>query len=189
MQTVIYDAAVKLAKILAPILPHTMGEVWEYLKEAEDDVYLSNFPEIEDYDGQDELKEDWHAFMKVRDDVLKALEKARDQKLIGKSFEAEVTVYPDEESQAALDKLAGEDFREILIVSQLKFGQGPVPADADKFDHASVVVRHAEGEVCPRCRMIRTDIGADNRLPELCGRCASVVALDHPEALEEGLEK
>jgi isoleucyl-tRNA synthetase len=37
--------------------------------------------------------------------------------------------------------------------------------------------------------MIRTDIGADNRLPELCGRCASVVALDHPEALEEGLEK
>ncbi len=59
MQTVIYDAAVKLAKILAPILPHTMGEVWGYLKEKEEDVYLSNFPEIEDYADADDLKESW----------------------------------------------------------------------------------------------------------------------------------
>lgn len=88
-----------------------------------------------------------------------------------------------------MDKLAGEDFREILIVSNLVMGQGEVPADAKKFDHASVVVRRAEGgEVCPRCRMYRTDLGADSRLPQLCGRCAAIVASDHPEVLEEGLE-
>ena len=188
MQTVIYDAAVKLAKILAPILPHTMGEVWGYLKEKEEDVYLSNFPEIEDYADADDLKESWGEFMKLRDDVLKALEEARDQKLIGKSFEASVTVYPGEAAKAALDKLAGEDFREILIVSNLVMGQGEVPAEAKQFDQASVLVRRAEGEVCPRCRMYRTDLGTDSRLPQLCGRCASIVAGDHPEILEEGLE-
>lgn len=188
MQTVIYDAAVKLAKILAPILPHTMGEVWGYLKEEEEDVYLSNFPEIEDYADADDLKERWGEFMKLRDDILKALEEARDQKLIGKSFEASVTVYPGEAAKAALDKLSGEDFREILIVSNLVMGQGEVPAEAKQFDQASVLVRRAEGEVCPRCRMYRTDLGADSRLPQLCGRCASIVAGDHPEILEEGLE-
>ena len=36
MQTVIYDAAVKLDKILTPILPHTMEEIWGFLKEPED---------------------------------------------------------------------------------------------------------------------------------------------------------
>lgn len=51
------------------------------------------------------------------------------------------------------------------------------------------VITHAEGEVCPRCRMIRTDIGADKEVPMLCGRCAKIVKEDYPEAVQEGLEE
>ena len=188
MQTVIYDTVVKLAKILAPILPHTMGEVWQYLKEDEDDVYLANFPEVADYPDADELKANWHEFMKLRDDVLKALEEARNSKLIGKSFEASVTVYPDDEVKQALEAIGDEDFREILIVFDLKFGQGEAPASAQKLDHSSVAVSHAEGEVCPRCRMYRSDVGVDAKLPEFCGRCAKIIETDFPEAVEEGFE-
>ncbi|OUQ57808.1 isoleucine--tRNA ligase [Lactobacillus gallinarum] len=188
MQTVIYDAAVKLAKILTPILPHTMEEIWGFLKEDEDYVQLANMPKVENYANRDELLENWAKFMKLRDDVLKALEDARNKKLIGKSFEAAVTIYPDKETKAMLDELDA-DFREILIVSKLTISDDPAPADAEQLANAAVVVKHAEGEACPRCRMIRTDIGADSKLPVLCGRCAEIVEANYPEAVQEGLEK
>lgn len=188
IQTVIYDAAVKLAKILTPILPHTMEEIWGFLKEDEDYVQLANMPKVENYANRDELLENWAKFMKLRDDVLKALEDARNKKLIGKSFEAAVTIYPDKETKAMLDELDA-DFREILIVSKLTISDDPAPADAEQLANAAVVVKHAEGEVCPRCRMIRTDIGADSKLPVLCGRCAEIVEANYPEAVQEGLEK
>ena len=187
MQTVIYDAAVKLDKILTPILPHTMEEIWGFLKEPEDYVQLANMPKVEGYANHDELLENWGKFMNLRNDVLKALEDARNKKLIGKSFEAAVTIYPDKETKAMLDDLDA-DIRQILIVSKLTIADGEAPEDAEKLNNASIVVEHAEGEVCPRCRMIRTDIGEDPKLPKLCGRCAKIVEADYPEAVQEGLE-
>ena len=188
MQTVIYDAAVKLTKILTPILSHTMEEIWGFLKEPEDYVQLANMPKVENYTNHDELLENWGKFMNLRDDVLKALEDARNKKLIGKSFEAAVTIYPDKETKAMLDDLDA-DFRQILIVSKLTIVDGEAPENAEKLNNASIVVEHAEGEVCPRCRMIRTDIGEDPKLPELCERCAKIVEEDFPEAAQEGLEE
>lgn len=187
MQTVIYDAAVKLDKILTPILPHTMEEIWGFLKEPEDYVQLANMPKVEGYANHDELLENWGKFMNLRNDVLKALEDARNKKLIGKSFEAAVTIYPDKETKAMLDDLDA-DFRQILIISKLTIADGEAPEDAEKLNNASIVVEHAEGEVCPRCRMIRTDIGEDPKLPKLCGRCAKIVEANYPEAVQEGLE-
>ena len=46
---------------------------------------------------QQAIEEKWNAFMNLRDDVLKALEEARNQKVIGKSLNAKVTVYVNEE--------------------------------------------------------------------------------------------
>ena len=40
MQTVFYDVAVALSKLLTPILPHTAEEVWSFLKEEESYVQL-----------------------------------------------------------------------------------------------------------------------------------------------------
>lgn len=188
MQTVIYDAAVKLAKVLTPILPHTMEEVWTFLKEKEDYVQLANMPAIENYDNQAELVADWKQFMSMRDDVLKALEQARDQKLIGKSFEAAVTIYPDKQTKTVLDKLDA-NFRQILIVSKLTIAEGKAPANAEKLTNGEYIVERAEGDVCPRCRMIRTDIGQDPALPKVCGRCAKIVKNDYPEVVQEGLEE
>ena len=188
MQTVIYDAAVKLAKVLTPVLPHTMEEVWSFLKEKEDYVQLAEMPKIEQYANHDNLLDNWKKFMNFRDDVLKVLEEARDQKLIGKSFEAAVTVYPTDEMRAVLANLDA-NFRQILIVSKLTIADGEAPANAEKLPNGAFLVEHAEGEVCPRCRMIRTDIGADSEVPMLCGRCAKIVKEDYPEAVQEGLEE
>ncbi|WEV37804.1 isoleucine--tRNA ligase [Lactobacillus sp. ESL0677] len=188
MQTVIYDAAVKLAKILTPILPHTMEEIWSFLKEPENYIQLANMPEVEDFANREELLDNWKHFMHLRDDVLKALEEARDRKLIGKSFEAAVTIYPTEETKTVLNEL-NANFRQILIVSKLTVADGEAPDAAEQLPNAAIVVEHAAGEVCPRCRMIKTDIGSDTDLPLLCARCAAIVKEDHPEAVQEGLEE
>ena len=164
-----------------------MEEIWGFLKEPEDYVQLANMPKVEEFANHDELLENWGKFMKLRDDVLKALEDARNKKLIGKSFEAAVTIYPDKETKTMLDDL-GADFRQILIVSKLTIADGEAPAEAEKLNNASIVVEHADGEVCLRCRMIRTDIGVDPKLPMLCGRCAKIVEADYPEAVQEGFE-
>ncbi|MBP2057798.1 isoleucyl-tRNA synthetase [Lactobacillus colini] len=188
MQTVIYDVLVKLTKLMTPILPHTMEEVWGYLKESEDYVQLANMPTVTHFDNEEDLLENWKDFMKLRSDVLKALENARNEKIIGKSFEAHVTIYPTEEVKNLIDKL-NANIRQILIVSELTISDNQAPENAEKFASGAIVVKHAEGEVCPRCRRTTTDVGADARFPELCKRCAQIVAVNYPEAVKEGFEE
>lgn len=188
MQTVLYEVAVRLAKLMTPVMPHTTEEVWEYLKEPEEYAQLSEMPAVEYYDGQDQLVEDWTRFMKVRSDVLKALEEARNAKLIGKSFEAHVSLYVSEGVKAELDSL-NTNLRQVLIVSALDvLPLEEAPADALKLDVVTVKVEHASGEVCPRCRMIKEDVGADQDLPKLCAHCAQIVRANYPEAVSAGLE-
>lgn len=189
MQTVLYDVVVRLTKLMTPILPHTTEEIWKYLKEDEEYAQLSEMPEVKHFNNEEKLVDLWNRFMNLRSGVFKALEEARNEKLIGKSFEAHVDLYVSNGVQADLDAL-NANVRQALIVSALDIHPlSEAPENALKFnDEYAVVVEHAEGEVCPRCRMIKTDIGSDADLPTLCASCAEIVRENYPEALAEGLE-
>ncbi|UTX36042.1 isoleucine--tRNA ligase [Ligilactobacillus salivarius] len=189
MQTVLYDVVVRLTKLMTPILPHTTEEIWKYLKEDEEYAQLSEMPEVKHFNNEEKLVDLWNRFMNLRSGVFKALEEARNEKLIGKSFEAHVDLYVSNGVQADLDVL-NANVRQALIVSALDVHPlSEAPENALKFnDEYAVVVEHAEGEVCPRCRMIKTDIGSDADLPTLCASCAEIVRENYPEALAEGLE-
>ncbi|MQS74941.1 isoleucine--tRNA ligase [Companilactobacillus halodurans] len=187
MQTVIYNVAVKLAKLLTPILPHTMEQVWTFLKEPEEYVQLANMPEVEEISDQAEIEKDWSTFMDFRDNVLKSLEVARGDKLIGKSLEAKVTVYPSAELKAVFDKI-DSNFGQLLIVSQFEISDEAAPENADKYELASVLVEKAQGDVCQRCRMIKTDVGSDSNYPTFCARCAKIVSEEYPETKTEGFD-
>ncbi|MDE7521800.1 isoleucine--tRNA ligase [Ligilactobacillus salivarius] len=189
MQTVLYDVVVRLTKLMTPILPHTTEEIWKYLKEDEEYAQLSEMPEVKHFNNEEKLVDLWNRFMNLRSGVFKALEEARNEKLIGKSFEAHVDLYVSNGVQADLDAL-NANVRQALIVSALDVHPlSEAPENALKFnDEYAVVVKHAEGEVCPRCRMIKTDIGSDANLPTLCASCAEIVRENYPEALAEGLE-
>ncbi|ATP36013.1 isoleucine--tRNA ligase [Ligilactobacillus salivarius] len=189
MQTVLYDVVVRLTKLMTSILPHTTEEIWKYLKEDEEYAQLSEMPEVKHFNNEEKLVDLWNRFMNLRSGVFKALEEARNEKLIGKSFEAHVDLYVSNGVQADLDAL-NANVRQALIVSALDVHPlSEAPENALKFnDEYAVVVEHAEGEVCPRCRMIKTDIGSDADLPTLCASCAEIVRENYPEALTEGLE-
>lgn len=177
IQTVLYDVLVALTKLVTPILPHTADEVWPYIPGVtEESVQLTDMPEAVQLDGAEALKTKWDAFMTLRDDVLKALEVARNEKVIGKSLNASITLYPTAEMKAMLESI-NEDLKQLFIVSEYKLGgmMEEAPADAPKYEHTAVVVAQATGETCERCWVVSETIGKDAEHETLCERCAAVV--------------
>ncbi|WP_028273785.1 isoleucine--tRNA ligase [Atopococcus tabaci] len=189
MQTVFYEAVVVLTKLLTPILPHTTEEIWSYLKEPEEYVQLAEMPEVRTFENNSSLLEQWENFMVLRDYVLKALEVARNAKEIGKSFEAKVTLYPNETTKQLLESM-NTDLRQVLIVSELDIKElSEAPENAMEFDGMSVLVEHKHGETCERCRIISEEVGTIEEAPTLCGRCYSIVKEHYPEALETAADE
>ncbi|WP_440706515.1 isoleucine--tRNA ligase [Heyndrickxia oleronia] len=177
MQTVLYECLTALTKLLTPILPHTADEVWGYIPGIEEvSVQLTNMPEYVEIPNAKELELKWENFLKLRDDVLKALEEARNEKVIGKSLTAKITVYVNDEMKQLLDSIS-ENMKQLFIVSGFEVGGAiaDAPENAVKLEHAAIVVEKAEGETCERCWIVTTEIGKDENHPTLCQRCASVV--------------
>lgn len=187
VQTVFYKILLVLAKLLAPVIPHTAEEIWSYLSEPEDYVQLSDMPKRQNYQNALELEDKWSQFLSIRDHVLKANEVARENKLIGKDFEAKTTLYLDQAGRDLLDSL-DVNVRLVLISSQLNVLDLADKPDDDRildFDGVSVLVEKMPGEVCTRCRITTDD---PYELPEdkgyLCQRCHDIVQADFPEVLE-----
>lgn len=177
MQTVMYDTLMTLVKVLTPILPHTTDEIWAYFEHVEEEsVQLTDMPEAQDL-GEEakQLVDQFDALMLIRDDVLKALEVARNDKVIGKSLEAKVTIYVPENLKDVF-KADDIDFAQFFIVST--FAEDEVanaPEQALKLDAVSILVEQAPGEKCERCWTISETVGTDETHPEVCARCADVV--------------
>lgn len=188
MQTNFYKTVLNLTKLLLPILPHTSEEIWEYLQEPEEFGYLSEMVVAEDLADSANLIANWGEFRLMRDKVNKALEEARDNKLIGKPAEAAVTLYLTAEQRALIDALDA-DVRVMLLVSQLHLADvAAAPADAQDIDGLKLAVAHAEGEVSARDRLYHTDLGADAAFPMLSAHEAAIVREYYPEAVENGFE-
>lgn len=181
MQTVFYESVMTLTKLLAPILPHTTEEVWHNLiGEGAESIHLQDLPEVKVLAGSEEITAKWSAFMQIRDNVQKALEFARNEKLIGKSMLAKVTLYVDGEAKTLFDSLEG-DFAQLFIVSDFELVEGVenAPESALKVNQVAVQITVAEGETCERCRVVKKDVGANPNHPTLCARCADIVVKNY----------
>ena len=177
MQTVMYDTLHTLLKVLTPILPHTTDELWAYLNEEEVSVQLTDFPEVVEHSNFPELRAKWEKVIAVRDEVFKALEEARNAKTIGKSLEAKVTIYANEEVTALLNDSA-VNFAQSCIISQLEVvtGKENAPENALVLEKTSLVVEKAGGEKCERCWSYSETVGQNEAHSTLCSRCADVVS-------------
>ncbi|WP_042471730.1 isoleucine--tRNA ligase [Bacillus ndiopicus] len=176
MQTVMYETLMTLLKVLTPILPHTTDEMWSYLGQEEVSVQLTDFPEVDEQANFASLRAKWTKVIAVRDEVLKALEEARNAKTIGKSLEAKLTVYADAETAALLQE-ENINFAQLSIVSAFEVAgaKADAPAHALVLDKTAIIVEKAEGEKCERCWTISQTVGTNDKHSTLCARCADVV--------------
>ena len=177
-QTTIYTILRGLDLILAPIIPFTAEEIWQFMPADEkycgDSVMLNDMPAAQDGLVDEGFMQKWDRIHAVRDDVLKALELARNAKMIGKSLEAQVTLHCNDELFAFLSSVEKE-LAPVFIVSQVKLEQGGQGEFTGDLDGLSVTVSKAEGELCPRCWAYSHTVGADPKHPTLCARCAGIV--------------
>jgi isoleucyl-tRNA synthetase len=179
-QTVFYYTARNLAKLLAPIIPFTSEEIWRELPKRSGDpesVHLALWEKLDVPEEPDDLEARFDRFLSVRDVALKAMELAREEKVIGHPLEAAVTLYSEGDLYDSLEGFAGE-LATYLITSEANLVKGSAPEGAfvsDKEPGIAVVVEPAGGDKCERCWKRSTTVGKDDKYPDLCNRCVDVV--------------
>ena len=184
-QTAMYRVVSALTRILAPILSYTAEEIWQYVPHGEADngesVFLNDMPSYDEALTFPEIVGSWNALFDLRDDVMKALEIARAGKMIGKSLDAKVTVWTEDDKQYDLLNSFADQLALIFITSQATVVKGKAPEGAfnETESGLSVLVEPADGVKCDRCWMYVTDaIPVDEGTEEatcLCPRCHKVV--------------
>lgn len=163
VQTVLYNCLDAMLKLWAPILPYTTYEAWKVFGTGEtNSVHYTNFPEVKEYEEAEELLKKFEKIHSLREEIFKAREEAIANKVIDKPLEAEVQLSVSEEEKQLLNEAFGEKVDQWLKVSKVSFVEGD-----------RVVIKKAQGTVCPRC----WNITITHREDCLCDRCTKVLGL------------
>ncbi|MEW5899877.1 MAG: isoleucine--tRNA ligase [Acidobacteriota bacterium] len=169
-QTALFEILKTTLTLMAPILPFTADEAWESMPAfagKEDSVHLEDFPSFEGRWLAEDAGRDMDRLITLREVVLKELEKAREEKLIGNSLEAEVRLAAPSADLELVRKYY-DDLCALFIVSS-------VVIEVEQADELRVGVTRAPGNKCQRCWNYRISVGQSSDYPDLCDRCAEVV--------------
>nr|WP_136250161.1 isoleucine--tRNA ligase [Ningiella ruwaisensis] len=177
-QTALYHIAEALVRWMAPITSFTAQEVWEAMPGKRDefvftDAWYNKLPEVET--AMDDAY--WESVIAVKTEVNNALEQARNEKTIGSSLEAKVTVFVNPDVKNTLAKL-GDELRFVLITSQADIddiGNRPPESKLSSDKTMAVLIEKAEGTKCTRCWHVKKEVGENPKHPELCNRCVENV--------------
>ena len=153
----IFDA---LCRLLAPILAFTAEEAWRH-SGVGGSIHLQEFPPAEG--RHDKASVQVAELLKLRGVIGQAIERARQEKLIGNALETAVVLHSDSDVTAKIDK---EELEEFFIVSDLTIHQAK---------EASASVVKTPYQKCARCWRHRPSVGKSKAHPDLCDRCESVV--------------
>ncbi len=164
-QTVLNEILQVLVRLMAPILTFTTEEIWSYMKKEDDpvSVQLLDMPVVDPAYHNNELAAKWERIITLREEVTKAAEEARRDKVIGHSLDAAVELTVGKDDYALLNSVE-DDLADICIISAMSLKQG-------ENDDIRVTVTAAEGEKCGRCWKYREDLDENG----LCDRCHNVV--------------
>ncbi len=176
-QTALFKIAEALVRWIAPIMSFTADEIWHCLpgKRAKyvftEEWYTHLLPLPEDENMNDTF---WDDLLKVRNEVNRALERARSEKRLGSGLDASVTLYAEKELAKLLSSLK-EELRFVLLTSAAyvaPFCDAPKDVQSSELlKGLKIVVSTAEGTKCSRCWHYTTDIGLDRAHRNICSRC------------------
>jgi isoleucyl-tRNA synthetase len=160
-QTVMHEIFGVLCRLLAPVLAFTAEESWRH-SALGGSVHLEEFPEARD--RQHEAGNQVAELLKLRGVIGQAIERARQEKLIGNALEAAVVLYSNSD---VTTKISKEELEEFFILSDLTIHQA---------DEARASVTKTAYKKCARCWRHRPAVGTSKEHPDLCDRCESVVS-------------
>lgn len=169
-QTAMYRILSAVARLAAPIISFTAEEIWQFMPHTSADdtesVFLNQMPEKSGIEFSEAFIEKWNFIYAARESANKALEDARNEKIIGKSLESKIIIKSSEADFERYSDLA-KQLTEILIVSDVEI---------EKNDGETVFeVAKAEGGKCERCWCYSKYVGENHEHPTLCQRCAIAI--------------
>lgn len=160
-QTALYEIVLSVTQWMAPILPFTAEEIYQRLPgKKEKSIHLTSFSEIKKEYFNKEIEKRWESLLELRQDVSKALEEARAQKMIGNSLEAKVVLHLSTEWEKVTE---GINLSEFFIVSQVETKETPypVPWKVEK-------ISRADGKKCERCWIWSATVTETQPICEKC---------------------
>ncbi len=206
-QTALFRILEVLVHLMAPILSFTAEEIWDYVPDKDrrqESVFLSQIPLPDSQLLDESLGSRWEQILRIRGEMLKGLEIARNGGLIGHSLDAKVVLYPGTYPEPFSDiiRACEKDWAEIAIVSQVELRSGALPqelweakqaCESDRLGasgqvqggtgwwysspllRGTIAVYKADGEKCQRCWIYSPSVGRDALHPGVCARCARVL--------------
>ena len=173
-QTALHRLVTGLCQMLAPILAFTADEAWEFVPgKKTSSIHEAVWKERGMNLTPDEVGI-WRNWFEERDSVLLELEKARQNKTIGKSLDAKIILKRGNNSIPALEAVKKPaELQELLNASQLIIEL--VEAKSPDVYDISTTVTKADGQKCEPCWHWETDIGLNAEHPTICARCTKAV--------------
>ncbi|MBE6661674.1 MAG: isoleucine--tRNA ligase [Ruminococcaceae bacterium] len=180
-QSAMYLVLNALTRLLSPLIVFTAEEIWQAMPHGNADVresvFLNPMPSYDEALCFEEIAERWNKQFDLRDDVMKALELARAEKKIGKSLDAKITIYTENEEIYKLLVGFGEELPTVYIVSgaEAVLGKTPEGVFSETVSGIGVKVEAADGEKCARCWSYSTEGTHDEEGGFLCAKCKSII--------------
>ena len=175
-QTAIYKILDSLTLMIAPIIAFTADEIWQFMphdsSRDKGNVMFNDYPSKIEINVSDSFMNDWDKLHAVRDDVKKALEIARKDKIVGSSLDAKVTIFAKGDWYEFL-KNTTASLNAVFITSGIEITEG----DGGDYvgENVGVTVSKADGAKCERCWSYSDTVGQNAEHPTLCERCAKII--------------
>jgi len=168
-----------LVKYIAPIIPFTAEQIYKYFDKSGKmkSIHLEVMDEQIDSFRDMELERAYETLKEVRGVVMNALEKLRSENVIGKSLEASITIYSEDEDIKRVLKKYSDVLTQIFIVSDVKIQDSKPESNTfiDEKLKLYVNAERADGEKCGRCWVYSESVGKNHEHPELCGKCVDAI--------------
>ncbi len=176
-QTAMFYLLQYITKIISPILTFTAEEIWKevpFFDGKKESVHLEDFSYENEEWANKEIEKKWDIIFNMRKDVTKALEQARDKKIIGHPLDASVSIFSKDETNQKILSEYEKELKTIFIVSSAKVDKNIEP-DFKSENGLMVKVGKAEGKKCERCWIYDTSVGENKEHSTICNRCYNVI--------------
>lgn len=175
VQNVIYKVVNTLNRLLTPILPFTMDEVYINIPGHEkESVQLEDYPTIS-HEYDESLLKEYALISKLRSEVLKVLETKRQEGVIGSAQEASVMLnIKDASTKEAFNKFSKVEQERLFIVSKVELVDEKL---ANDMELSSIDVKENNGHKCERCWNYVDHVTEVDGV-HLCDRCLNAIKED-----------